>query len=666
VSEEGDLRRLMFMANAPWCTSGYGVQGKHLMPILKKYGWAPAYFAFYGLQNGMMTVDDTPVYPMGTQPWGEDILPGHMAHHRATVLITLMDVWVTNFFGPMSQKEGWLWCPWTPIDQEPVPPLVKERLAGCYTALPYSRHGEAALKIAGVQSVRYIPHAVDTKVFRPPEPGERAGLRKKFKIPEDAYVIGMVAANKGWPSRKCLPEQLWAFREFKKTHPNAVMYMHTLRTTAHRGINLEALCQNLELVIDRDVIFSDQYTYLMGWSEKAIADLYRTFDVLSLTSQGEGFGIPLIEAQATGVPVVTTNASAMTELTFSGVCIKETNPFWTGLDSWAATPDVHAIVGAYDTMYEWLQDPAKAKILHELARAGALPYDWEVVGEEYWAPFLADLERDVKLLKSTHRWTPTMLVNHDGTRSQACLDKDCPVERVTTAKEEKLVLHGMQTTVDGVAMTLEDDPDAGVAKLVCREILGAYRLNKIPFEDGDHVIDGGAHVGVVSIWLALKYPKIKIFAFEPMPDNFERLLRNIEANGVREQVIPFNMALTGDGRKIRIGGMPKTNSGGWSYFGPDERTTDGAVSVEIESTTICKVLAANGIEKLKLLKLDVEGMEYEILAGDCSLNRVDYLVGELHNSPMLEKLGYTSQALAERLVMEMGEAKVNLAVSRMG
>jgi len=72
---------------------------------------------------------------MGNRPWGEDILEAHMAHFKANVLITLMDVWVTDWFGKRAQRGGWAWCPWTPIDQEPVPDLVLERLQGAHSAL---------------------------------------------------------------------------------------------------------------------------------------------------------------------------------------------------------------------------------------------------------------------------------------------------------------------------------------------------------------------------------------------------------------------------------------------------------------------------------------------------------------------------------------------------
>jgi len=381
--------RIMFMANAPWCTTGYGVQGKHLTPRLKALGHDVAYFAFYGLQNGMLNIEGTPIYPMGYAPWGEDILDAHMRSFRADVLITLMDVWVTDFFGDHAQRGGWAWLPWTPIDQEPVPQMVLDRLQGAHTVLPYSRWGESLLRQEGIENVRYIPHGVDTNVFRP---GDRTEARRKLGLPEDAFIIGMVAANQGYPPRKCFPEQLRAFSVFRRYHKGALLYLHTLKTTARGGIDFKELLRRLDLVEGRDVIFSDQYSYVIGWHEERMAALYQSFDVLSLTSSGEGFGIPLIEAQACGIPVVTAANSAMPELTFAGVCVEKQHPFWTPLGAWSYLPDPEAILDAYVEIYARLTKLGQREELAERARKGAEQFDWDHVVSAYWQPLLAEIE----------------------------------------------------------------------------------------------------------------------------------------------------------------------------------------------------------------------------------------------------------------------------------
>lgn len=383
--------RILYQSNAPWATTGYGVQGKHLVPRLKALGHEIAYFAFYGLQGGALNLDGTPIFPMGHRMWGEDILPAHMRSFRAHVHISLMDVWVTEWYGRLAREGGWAWCPWTPIDQEPVARLVLERLEGAHTVLPYAKNGEDNLRRAGVNNVRYIPHGVDTAVF---QPLDKAECRAKLHLPQDAFVIGMVAANKGFPSRKCFPEQLLAFAEFKRTHPSALMYIHSLRSAEHGGVDFGELVLRCGLS-DGDVIFSDQYGYIMGYPEPAMAQMYGAFDVLSLTSMGEGFGIPLIEAQACGVPVITANSTSMPELTFAGLCVERLYPFYTPLGAWAMIPDYRAVAEAYDHIYDLLQHSRTAVELAENAREGALAFDWDRVVAEFWAPFLTQLEAEL-------------------------------------------------------------------------------------------------------------------------------------------------------------------------------------------------------------------------------------------------------------------------------
>lgn len=375
--------RIMLMANAPWCKTGYGVQAAQLAPRLRALGHDLAVFAFYGLQGGALSWNDIMVYPKGIDLWGADILQAHMKHFRADMLITLLDVWVTDFFGEKANEGAFSWYPWVPIDQAPAPARVIERLAGAATVLPYARFGEQMLQQAGVTNTHYIPHAVDTEVFKP---GDRRAARRELKLPEDVFIIGSVAANKGFPSRKCIPEQLAAFAAFHRRYPDSLYYMHTMPYPVSDGVDVLALVENLGIA--DAVRWTDGYGYLMGWTDERMATLYQSFDVLSITSMGEGFGIPLIEAQACGIPVITTDATSMTELMFAGVLIEKTRGYWTELNSWAAVPDVDAIADAYTWAYDAVQSDRTRAMLCERAVEGARSYDWDTVVADYWQPFL--------------------------------------------------------------------------------------------------------------------------------------------------------------------------------------------------------------------------------------------------------------------------------------
>ena len=88
----------------------------------------------------------------------------------------------------------------------------------------------------------------------------------------------------------------------------------------------------------------------------------------------------------------------------------------------------------------------------------------------------------------------------------------------------------------------------GLTDALHRMKTGYYLSRTAILREGDIVVDIGAHVGVVSIFLAKKYPFIRVYAVEPEPTNFECLRRNIELNGAWN-VIAINKAVSGDGQE---------------------------------------------------------------------------------------------------------------------
>ena len=122
---------------------------------------------------------------------------------------------------------------------------------------------------------------------------------------------------------------------------------------------------------------------------QVMAQLYSTFDVLLNPSQGEGFGIPMVEAQACGVPVIATDHSAMKEVVGAGWKVGYTRR-WTGQKSWQAIPHVEEIVGALEDCYG-LSENARQK-LSESARRHAKTYDADLVTHNHFLPALRECE----------------------------------------------------------------------------------------------------------------------------------------------------------------------------------------------------------------------------------------------------------------------------------
>jgi len=380
--------KLSWLSNAPFAPSGYGNQTKLFAPRLQTIlGHEVAVICFWGLDAGVLNYPDggggqVMLYPKGAHPWGQDVFGAHAAHFGADLGITLMDSWVCSpeMYGPLLK-----WAPWYPVDSEPLPRIIREKVAKAYERIVYSRFGERMTADAGL-SCRYVPHAVDTAAF---SPGDKAVARADIGLPADRYIVGMVAANKGVPSRKAFGQQIEAFARFHRRHPDALLYLHTARGDMGlpEQMNLAELVAYLG--IQDAVTFSEPYGLLLGFPDDKMASLYRSFDVLLSVSTGEGFGIPILESQACGTPVIVGDWTAMSELCFGGWAIpkSESEPWWTPLATYQYWPRIGAIETALDAAY----DQRGNAHLAEQARAGALAYDADLVTETYWKPVLDEL-----------------------------------------------------------------------------------------------------------------------------------------------------------------------------------------------------------------------------------------------------------------------------------
>jgi len=210
---------------------------------------------------------------------------------------------------------------------------------------------------------------------------------------------------------------------------------------------------------------------------------------------------------------------------------------------------------------------------------------------------------------------------------------------------EKLGIKDHCLYADGVEM--EINGDTGVAS-VAQEITATYHLDRIKFSPGDVAIDVGAYMGVVSIYLAKKWPGIRVIAVEPVPENVARLQFNIDANDVADRVTVVNKAITGDGKPVTLLGK----AGGNLVL--SEFNTVQEIQQVAESITLLELFKAHNIKQCKLLKMDCEGSEHEILfAHDGILDRVEYLSIEIHAVD-----GYNSETLADLCRCHIPEDKL--------
>lgn len=374
--------RILTFGNAPYAWSGYGTQAAQLVPRLRSAGHEVAIAAFHGLHGAPLWWNGIMIYPGSTEDlWAQDVVKGHYDHHQAELLITIMDAWVCNpqIMSTMNAAH------WMPIDCTPLSALDRKFLAeGGGRPIAMSEFGRVQLADAGWDAL-YAPHAIDTQLFAPrpdrDEVREQTGMAGRF-------LIGINAANQD-PLRKGFAEQFEAFAQFRSAHPEALLLVNA-RAVTNQGLNLTTLAEGLGLGPDA-VQFCDQYLYAAGLTgQDKMARWYGLLDLLSNCSFGEGFGLPILEAQACGTPVAVTACSAMSELCGGGWLVEGTRWFNKGHAAWWARPSVAAIVEAYEDAFAVWQAGGMGAF-REKARAFAVGYDADKVLAEYWVPLLAEL-----------------------------------------------------------------------------------------------------------------------------------------------------------------------------------------------------------------------------------------------------------------------------------
>lgn len=372
--------KILIHSNAPWVPSGYGKQTKHLVKTFRDLGHEVAVSCFTGLSGSSMIRDGVLYLPNGQYEYGVDMLPGHIEYTTPDLVLTLMDIWKLGPITEVLAKHN-VAC-WVPIDCSPLSKLDKEVLKRTgATPIAMAPHGKKMLKEAGFDP-EYVPHSVDTSIFKPLDPEQRNSYREAMGL-KDRFVVGMCSANND-TIRKGYPEQFEAFRRFHKRHPEAFLLVHAVASSG-QGLRLDMLAYDMGIPTD-SIRITDSYAQLSGaFDDGLLADWYGVLDVLSLASYAEAFGVPLVEAQACGTVPVTTNASAMSDLKGAGWVVNG-HEFWNHVHgAWWQRPDIGSIVRAYD----------KARTLaasrRNAAVAFAADYDVNQVAERHWKPTLKRL-----------------------------------------------------------------------------------------------------------------------------------------------------------------------------------------------------------------------------------------------------------------------------------
>jgi len=145
------------------------------------------------------------------------------------------------------------------------------------------------------EKIIHIPNGVDTNKFNI---YRKEFTRKKFGFKKEDFIIGIVARLDPIKNHKTL---ISAFKEIVTIHPNT-----NLIIVGDGPLRNKLENQTYQLGIKNKIIF-------MG-ERSDVPEILRTFDVFVLPSLNEGMSNTILEAMATGIPVIALNVGGNPEL----------------------------------------------------------------------------------------------------------------------------------------------------------------------------------------------------------------------------------------------------------------------------------------------------------------------------------------------------------------
>lgn len=346
------------------------------------------------------------VMPIQDPKLSGEFLWQYAVEYSLDFLIGHWDVWVLGLMKAARRP----FALYIPIDA----PLNKKWVGymdGAKKVIAYSLFGLMELeKWLPPSQIAYIPHGVDCETFRPLEKS-KAELRRKWHrrlnspIPEGAFLMANVQANVG--PRKQIPLLLKTFRLFASKHKDAHLYLHTNPySESPNGYNLVALCEQFGI---EDRVHYPMVTPILQQSTDAeLNEVFNAADVYVTNSLAEGFGLPVLEAEAAGTPVIAPRNSSHPELVAKTGYLFESVPadVYTDWPVYVPTlqenpvPDQRSLL---EKMEEAYADRETLKKKGKQSREFALGYDWPVLMPK-WFGLLEEFEDELAMFRDVRKY----------------------------------------------------------------------------------------------------------------------------------------------------------------------------------------------------------------------------------------------------------------------
>jgi glycosyltransferase involved in cell wall biosynthesis len=353
--------KVLTLSDHPLSPSGVGTQTKYVIESLLKTGKFEV-ISFGGAMR------HSSYDPIKIEPYGDEwrIIPvdgyGTQEMIRSVLRTEKPDI---LWFMTDPRFYTWLWDMENEI--RPLIPMVYYHVWDNFPAPYFNRKfylsndkicaiskvtRDIVAEVAPEVDLEYVPHAVDSDIFKPLAIEQINDLRKKYLGDDSDKVIFF------WNNRNARRKQsgtlIHWFKKFldKVGHDKACLIMHTDPKDPH-GQDLETIIGHLELDTNRQVMLSVQKI-----NQEDLAVLYNIVDCTINISDAEGFGLATLESLSCATPIIVNMTGGLQEQIRSG----------SDLFGIPLFPESKAVIGSQDVPYIYEDRLSEAQVVSALEK----------------------------------------------------------------------------------------------------------------------------------------------------------------------------------------------------------------------------------------------------------------------------------------------------------
>ena len=356
-----EKRRILWISDSPSLPTGNGKITREFIKNIQDTGLYEVTVIGRGYEG--WPKDDhafgCAVFPMDIGRPYPDVMRIISREVKPQVVISCLDMWQIDWIEHAKHSNAVYNIGYISIYGEPVPYSWKKIVKSLDLAICYSAFGKKVLnEFLPFTAIDMIHLGVNSELYRPLE--NRSKLRDSLAL-NDKFVIGCIARNQ---TRKRLDKLIEGFALFAKKHENAYLFLKT-EPISETGYDIPDLLDYYDIKKKTTIEANRE----RGWhTEEKLVELYNLFDVYVQTAGAEGFGVPILEAMACGVPVIAPDYSACSELVKNnGILLK---PYFNRIVDMASVEQVSINVDELSEALDNLYNDSDKRF--ELAKKGRL------------------------------------------------------------------------------------------------------------------------------------------------------------------------------------------------------------------------------------------------------------------------------------------------------